>query len=1028
MRVASVALRDELNLNRMPRWGVAHLDVRFSSRKKNPRPTKGKFQMSSIFRKSLLSTSVMVAIASAAPAYAQDQQEVQDQPAASEGTIVVTGSRIANPNLEQSSPVSVLGAEEFALQSPASVEQLLRELPGTAPGINSQVNNGSNGTASFNLRGLGTNRNLVLLNSRRVVPSTLGNVVDLNIIPIAMLERADVFTGGAVTSYGADAVAGVVNFITRQDFSGLDLSASYGITERGDGDQIRLDLVTGANFDDGRGNVTLGVSYTQTDPVLQGNRQIGLVSRGSTCTAAQVTSGACEQRTVGSPQGSGTAVPASLFFPLPSTGAFANGAQFDPATGTIIPGLADYNFNPLNLFQTPLDRWSVFASGKYEVADNIEVYTEALFSRNKVVQELAPTGTFTNAFFVPLNNQFLSAAQRTQLCGFAGIADCGAAIASGQEIQAIAARRFVETGPRRAEFVSNVFQITAGVRGKLTETLNFDVFGQYGEANRRNTNTGTALAERVQQALRGCPTGSAAGCTPINIFGAAGTLTQPMLDFVGVPTSTFIDTQFASAQALVTGDLGFSSPLASNPVGIAGGVEYRKYSGGQFGDLPSRTPGAILGSGGAFNDISGSYDSYEAFAEINVPLISDRPFFHDLTAEGGVRYSEYSTSGGNWTWKAGGSWAPVPDIRFRGAYTRAVRAPNLGELFAPVSTGLNNLAVDPCQGAGGTAAGVAAICTAQLAAAGLPASRLGSIPAPIAGQINVTTGGNPDVDPEKARTLTLGGVFTPTFLPGFSLTLDWYRIRVTGAITSPTVGDVLNGCFGQSDPSDPRCQLIRRNPLTGGLSGDPATTQGVILASSNLGFLESEGWDLSASYSYDFGPVGLSWSFNGNYTTNSRFQSNASSFIRECVGFYSVSCDPVLPEFTWNMRTTATFEQADISLLWRHVDSTSYEPRTGATATTPPAAGTVGSFGSTNPASIIPTYRTIPSFDYFDVNLGFDFSDNMRFSVLVENLFDKNPPDVGNTIGSTSFNSGNTFPAIYDALGRRFTASMRLRF
>lgn len=988
--------------------------------------------MSSMFRKGLLSTSVLVAVAAAGsvPAFAQDQQdqqEAQEAPAA-EGTIVVTGSRIANPNLEQSSPVAVLSAEEFQYQAPTSVEQLLRELPGTAPGINAQVNNGSNGTASFNLRGLGTNRNLVLLNSRRVVPSTLGNVVDLNIIPVAMIERAEVLTGGAVTTYGADAVAGVVNFITRQDFAGFDISANYGITERGDGDQFRIDLVTGANFDDGRGNVTLGVSYTQTDPVLQGNRNIGLVSRSSTCTTAQVNSGACAGLGIGVEQGSNTATPASLFFPLPTTGPFAAGAGFDPATGTITPGLTNYNFNPLNLFNTPLDRWAAFASGRYEVTSGIEVYTEAMFSRNKVVQELAPTGTFTNAFFIPLNNQFLTPTQRTQLCTFAGLANCTTAIASGQEIQAIVARRFTETGPRRAEFVSNVFQITAGIRGKITDTLNFDVFGQYGEANRRNTSTGTALAERVQQALRGCPAGSAQGCTPINIFGGEGSLTAPMLAFVGVPTNTFVNTEFATAQAVVSGDFGVSSPWSENPIGVAAGVEYRKYSGGQFGDLPSRTPGAILGSGGAFNDIFGSYDSYEAFAELNVPIVTDRPFFHDLTVEGGVRYADYSTSGGNWTWKVGGGWAPVPDIRFRGAYTKAVRAPNLGELFAPVSTGLNNLAVDPCQGANGTAANVSAICTAQLVAAGLPASRLGSIPAPIAGQINVTTGGNPNLDPETAKTLTIGAVFTPTFLPGFSMTLDWYRIRVNGAITSPTVGDILNGCFGQTNANDPRCLLVRRNPLTGGLSGDPATTQGVILASSNLGFLESQGWDLNASYTYDFGPVALTWAFNGNYTTRSRFQSNASSFIRECVGFYSVSCDPVLPEFTWNMRTTARFEQIDVSVLWRHLSSNEYEPRTGANATTPPVAGSVGSFGSTNPANIVGAYRSIPAYNYFDLNVGFDFNDNMRFSLLVENLFDKNPPDVGNTIGSTSFNSGNTFPAIYDALGRRFTASVRLRF
>ena len=939
---------------------------------------------------------------SATPVFAQNADDA----------IIVTGSRIANPNLEQSSPVSVIGAEEIALQAPTSAEQLLRDLPGTSAGINTSVNNGTNGTASFNLRGLGTNRNLVLLNSRRVVPSTLSNTVDLNIIPVALIERADVFTGGAVTSYGADAVSGVVNFVTRKDFTGLEASANYGVTERGDGETFRFDVTVGTDFADNRGNVAIGVNYTKTNPVLQGDRQIGKVSRSST---------------TGAPQGSGTAVPASIFFPLPATGEFAAGAKF--SGDTIAPGLSDYNFNPLNLFQTPLDRWSIYGSGYYELTDNIEVYTEVLSARSRVISDLAPSGTFTNSFKVPLNNQFLTANQRSLLCTWSGLTDCAASIAAGTEVTAIIARRFVESGTRNYEYTSNVFQVTGGFRGALTSTLNFDVFGQYGEANRRNTNRGQVLAERVQQALRGCPTGSTAGCVPLNIFGAAGSITPAMLAFVGVPTNTFTNTKFSSAQAVIDGDFGVSSPWADQPVGIALGLEYRKYAGNQFGDLPSQTPGAILGSGGAFATIDGSYSSKEAFGEVNVPLVSDKPFIHDLTLEAGFRYADYTTSGGNWTYKAGGSWSPIPDVKLRGNWTRAVRAANLSELYAPVTTGLNNLAVDPCQLALPSAnASTAAICTSQLQAAGLTAAKLGSIPAPIAGQINITSGGNPDLNPERATTLTFGAVVQPSFVSGLSVTLDWYRVRVNGAITSPTVSDILNGCFGQSNPSDARCQLILRNPLTGGLSGDPASTKGVILASSNLGFLETEGYDLAIAYRHELGPVKMRWSFNGNYTSKSRFQSNPSSFIRECVGFYSVSCDPALPKWSWNARVTGEYKNLDVSLLWRHLDGTSYEPRTGATATTPPAAGTVGSFGSTNPASIFADYRSISSYDYFDLNVGLDLTDSVRLSFLAENLFDKQPPNVGNTIGSTSYNSGNTFPSLYDARGRRYTMTARVRF
>ena len=340
---------------------------------------------------------------------------------------------------------------------------------------------------------------------------------------------------------------------------------------------------------------------------------------------------------------------------------------------------------------------------------------------------------------------------------------------------------------------------------------------------------------------------------------------------------------------------------------------------------------------------------------------------------------------------------------------------------------LNNLAVDPCQG-NVTNATTRTLCTAQLQAVGLTAATLGNIPAPIAGQINVTTTGNPNLDPERARTLTLGAVFQPSFIPGLSATFDWYRIRVTGAITSPTVGDILNGCFGQSNAADPRCQLILRNPLTGGLSGSPATTGGVVLLSTNQGFLETEGYDFTLTYDRQFGDVRMGLGLTGNYTDKSRFQSNPNSFIRECAGYYSVSCDPVLPEWTWNARLTGAYKAVDVSLLWRHIGAVGYEPRTGATATTPPAAGTVGSFGSTNPAVIVPNYRSIDAFDYFDLNVGFDVMKTMRLSFLVENLFDKAPPEVGNTIGSTSYNSGNTFPSLYDAIGRRFTVAARLKF
>ena len=290
------------------------------------------------------------------PSFAQDAVPAEE----AEEVILVTGSRIARTNLELSSPVNVIGAEEIQFRQPTSIEDVLRQLPGSVPGIGSAVNNGSNGTATFNLRGLGSNRNLVLINSRRVVPSGTGGVVDLNILPVALLERSEVLTGGASSTYGADAIAGVLNFITQRDFTGLQLDTSYGITERGDGQSFKTDLTIGADLDGGRGNVALSIGYTNTKPVLQGNRDISLFARSSA---------------TGSPQGSPTATPGSILFPLP---AGSPGGRFDPATGTILfDGLSDYNFNPLNVFQTPLRRYNVFAQARYEVSDAIEVFTEA---------------------------------------------------------------------------------------------------------------------------------------------------------------------------------------------------------------------------------------------------------------------------------------------------------------------------------------------------------------------------------------------------------------------------------------------------------------------------------------------------------------------------------------------------------------------------------------------------------------------------------------------------------------------------
>lgn len=951
-----------------------------------------------------------------APAFAQATAEVETVAAAETAdvaVIMVTGSRISNPNLTLSSPVSSVSEDEISFQQPVSIEQVLRNLPSTVPAIGAQTNNGNNGSSQVNLRGLGANRNVVLLNSRRVTPRGNDGVVDLNVIPIALLQRVDVLTGGATTAYGADAIAGVVNFVTRSDFSGFDARFAQGITERGDGQNFRADLTMGANLDDGRGNAVLSVGYTKSSPVLQGDRNIGLESI-STAT--------------GLPQGSIVATPATILFPF-------RGRVSEDGTSFLGDRQNNYNFNPINLFQTPQERYNIYGQANYEVARNVEAYAEAMYVKSIVEINLAPAGVFGSNVDVPLNSPFLSNQQRNFLCdsaiGVAGSgipagANCANEIANGSLANVAVGRRFTEAGPRVSRFETDMFNLTAGLRGKLTDTVNWDLHGTYGRSNASQTRTGWGLLSRVRSGVAGCPTGSAAGCVPINLFGPEGSITQEMLDFIDVPTRSFNDTAFLNVSGVIDGDLGFSSPIAETPIGFALGAEYRRYQAGSEGDGLSRIPGEVLGAGAAALPLRGEFDSKEVFLEVIAPLVEDRPFFHNLTVEGGVRYADYSTVGGALTWKAGGSWSPIPEVKFRGIYTAAIRAPNIGELFQPQVTGLTGRSVDPCQG---TVAEVQARgpnhqarCVAQLALVGAPASVLGTVPVPNAGQIQSTSGGNPNLDPEEARTFTAGVVFTPNILSGFSLSVDYFNITVRDAITTPSQGDVIDGCFTLGIENF--CQQIFRNPFTGSLSGPSDNTFGPTLALSNLGTIKTSGFDLAlnAVQDFDFGQIALG--VNATYTQENLFQATSLSINRECVNFYSVNCGVPQPDIFVNTRLTysSPSRNTDVTLMWQYLANTQIEPA----APTPQLP--TGEPTTAGPATVFPAFQTIPAFSYFDLALRQRVLTNLTATLTVSNLFDKQPPATGNQAGTSAANSGNTFPTLYDPLGRRFVLGVQMNF
>ncbi|MFC3712244.1 TonB-dependent receptor domain-containing protein [Sphingoaurantiacus capsulatus] len=1029
----------------------------------------------SLLKKNLLRSTILVgAVAYSLPSYAQTA--TADADTAAEEEIVVTGSLIRNPNLEASSPVSVIGQEEIELQQANVAEELLRELPGATPSIGSAVNNGNGGASFVNLRNMGSNRNIVLLDGNRIAPSNFIGRVDLNNIPLALIQRTEVLTGGAATTYGADAVSGVVNFITRKDFAGAEINVSEQITEEGDGNRFRADLTVGANFDDGRGNAVFSVGYQETDPVYQGARDISVLNVDS-------YSGA-----IGG--GSGTAVPSSFSFnragiaaatPAPA-GVFGNtrqvGPQFgggvNPAPANANQIYAPFNFNPANIFQTPFERFNIFGQANYEVADGVEIYTRGLFSKNTVNTIIAASGVFASSVTIPVSNPFLPAALRAQFCAnndfqhggangsgasagtvgntnTAGIqtitpAECAAAALATSPTDpnyrtfvTNLSRRATEAGPRISNFQTTIFDYQVGVRGDFSESLSYDFMGAYGESENTQTLQGYVLTSRARQSLLATSTtaclNTANGCTPADFFGAEGALTPAAINFLTSESTTTNRTSLSQVRGTVAGELGFSSPWAEETVGFAVGAEYRNYTASQRADSLAQQAGELGGSGGAAPVIDGAYNVKEVFGELIAPLIEDKPFFESLSLEAGVRYSKYEVqAAGNpsydaTTYKVGAQWEPGAGVKFRGQYSRAVRAPNIGELFSPVNTGLTTLNTDPCQGTAPNAnAELRAICIAQ----GAPAFAVGGIAPPTAAQVNATGGGNLNLKPEKADTYTVGMVFQPEFVPGLSLAIDWFDIKVNGAVSAPTPGDVIAACFGSTVTSPPAgasttpaCLAIRRDPATGSLSGSPETTPGIPLNISNLGTLTNRGIDLTANYSTDLGFANLALGFVGTYNKDSKFKATPTAVDRECVGFYSPNCGSIQPKFQFSQRTTLSLGDVDVSLLWRYLDAVEFEPleivESGAAPCGPGnTAGACGTNGF--------NFQEIDAYHYFDLSTRFGVTENISLTFSVENLFDKDAPLVGASVGSTAFNSGNTYPSTYDALGRKFAVSARVRF
>lgn len=917
----------------------------------------------------------------APPAPAPESSPLSAQPALpaqSAGTgpdIVVTGSRIERPDLTSSSPVAVLTPTQLKQNNAVTVEQLLNANPQFVPAESSSSNNPANGVATIDLRGLGSQRTLVLIDGKRAPSYDTQGRVDVDTIPTPLIKRIEILTGGASAVYGSDAIAGVVNFVLNDRFSGLQADASTQVTTYGDGAEYDLGLTGGVKLGD-RGNLVLSVGYTKRQGVHYRDRPRNdrALDSGDLVTDA----------------GSSNANP--TVFDLPS----GDELQVDTA-GTLVPIYNLYNYQPVNYAQTPLTRYNAMAIARYQITDGIEFFARGSYTHAKVSALLAPTATAGYTFDISPENPFLTPDERTLFFpGGVGLNPDGTTTIGIR-------RRITESIGRLQHFLNEDYQVVGGLRGDFGGGYHWEVFAQYGQTIRHLALLNDLSYNAVAQAIDAVPGPNGPqcrdpsnGCAPLNVF-TATTIPASSLAFVTANGAVRDKiTQFVTG-ANLSGNIGFlQSPLATHPAAFSIGVEYRRETGSSTADANYASGDLIYYGQG--QSIAGHYDTKEVYVELKVPLVQDKPFFNALDLEGGFRYSRYSSVGSVYTYKGGGDWSPVEGIRFRGIYQRAVRAPNIYELYSPVVGGTGSLNDDPCAGPN-VSATIAPICIAQ----GAPA--VGNIPEPISGQVNVFTGGNPNLKAEKSDTFTAGVVINPSWLRALSLSVDYYHITISNAIDTTPPQAVINECFLVSlDPTSDVCQSIRRNPLNGSLSGN--LQYGVPEVLGNIAEKRTSGIDVALNYTG--GNRAALWyalSVAGTYIIDFTQRSSSLSPAFQCAGRFGSACNPLEPIPKWKQTIDLTFGlgAANFTTRWRYFGRVRED------------AGTDILVGR------------IPAQNYFDETISFDVSKRNVLRLGVNNVFNKKAPIVGDTVGN-DLNSASTFPGVYDILGRTFFASVTAKF
>jgi len=957
-------------------------------------------------KKTQLSQAIKVALIAttgasvALPVMAQD--EVLEE-------IITTGSRIVRNDLEAVSPLQTVDNEEFVISGNLNVELKLNELPATLPSFGPSSNNPGDGTARVDLRGLGTSRTLVLVNGRRYIPSTQSGVVDLNTIPGTLIKQVDVVTGGASAVYGSDALAGVVNFQLKDDFEGVEITGLYDITTDGDAEKYNFDITMGGNFDDGRGNAVVYASYASRAPLFQGDRDFSTFALGDSAPAG--TPGQNGSTGVGGPlAASGSSgVPGTRIFGGPTidpNGIPGDADDFTLGTFTSSGGGAPwiepdsrFNYAPDNYLQLPQDRYLVSAMAHYDINDRVQAYTEVTYANNKVPQELAPTPAFLSSVEVNPDSPFFAPEVQAALDGIRSDTN-GDGIIDGNDnaFFGFIGRRMVENGSRQSKDTRNAFRILVGARGDINDDWGWDTYYSRSSLTGNNLLNNDVSDTRFRQAVLVNDAGDACqvtsgGCSPMNIFGE-GNIDQAAIDFVNVGAANVTTIDFEVIQASVNGSFGGIGD--AGPIGVAFGFERRDDSS-DFRPDEFLAAGDVLGFNAGLPTIGG-YSVTELFGEIDIPLLEGVAGAENLSLWAAARTSDYSNIDGNVTSYATAiNWAPIEEVRFRAGIQRAVRAPNVAELFGGQANGFPG-AVDPCSNGGsavGTGPGdpVYDLCLAT----GVAAANIGTF-TQANSQIEGLFGGNPNLREEESDTVTFGVVVQP--LDSLDITLDYFDITVDDAIfvLGGGVSNVLDICYNQvQDISSPFCQAITRRA-----SGDVNV---VTVLNENIGNLETSGIDLAVNYvaDLDFGIGGegstLAVSLRSTFLDTADIKPVSElDDINKCAGNFGDSiCGEPRPEQLYNTRVTWTSGDITLSMLWRHLAETDLDR--------------IENNG--DDASLESTPKT-DSQNYVDLSAAYQWTENTRINLGLRNVLDEEPNFLG-----TEQEQGNTYPSSFDIIGPR---------